>query len=61
MNTMVDEIYDRGYQAGRAELHDGIDSVARKLRHAIMPVFEALHRLEWDSPWNTSRDDQAKA
>lgn len=61
MITMVDEIYDRGYQAGRSELHAGIDSVARKLRRAIMPAFEALHRLEWDAPWSSGSDDKAKA
>ena len=48
---MVDEIYDRGYQAGRAELHDGIDALARKLRNVLAPALLALHHFEWDAPW----------
>ena len=48
---MMDEIYDRGYQAGRAELHDGIDALIRKVRGALAPALTALHHLEWDAPW----------
>ena len=51
MITMIDEIYDRGYQAGRAELHDGIDALIRKVRGAIVPALQAVHRFEWDAPW----------
>ena len=51
MITMMDEIFDRGYQAGRAELHDGIDRLIRKVRNAIVPSLAALHHVEWDSPW----------
>jgi hypothetical protein len=53
MITMVDEIYDRGYQAGRAQLHDGIDALVRKVRDALAPALTALHRLEWDAPWTS--------
>ena len=51
MITMMDEIYDRGYQAGRAELHDGIDALIRKIRRAITPALSAIHHFEWDAPW----------
>ena len=51
MITMIDEIYDRGYQAGRAELHDGIDALIRKVGGAVTPALRAIHRLEWDAPW----------
>ena len=54
MITMIDEIYDRGYQAGRAELHDGIDALIGKVRGALAPALSALHRVEWDAPWATS-------
>jgi hypothetical protein len=53
MITMVDEIYDRGYQAGRAQLHDGIDALVRKVRDALAPALTALHLLEWDAPWTS--------
>ena len=49
---MIDEIYDRGYQAGRAELHDGIDALIGKVRNALAPALAALHHLEWDAPWS---------
>ena len=51
MITMIDEIYDRGYQAGRAELHDGIDALIRKVGGAITPALAAIHRFEWHAPW----------
>ena len=57
---MVDEIHDRGYQAGRAELHDGIDALFRKLRDALAPAFTALHHIEWDAPWDVPARRQAK-
>ena len=58
---MVDELYDRGYQAGRAELHNGIDALVRKVRNAFAPALTALYHLEWDAPWNTPGKDKAKA
>ena len=48
---MIDEIYDRGYQAGRAELHNGIDALVRTVRDALAPALVALHHVEWDAPW----------
>ena len=61
MITMVDEIYDRGYQAGRAELHAGIDRLIAKVRGIIVPALSAVHRLNWDAPWNAKSNDKAKA
>jgi len=57
---MVDEIYDRGYLAGRAELHAGIDALVRKVRNALLPALLAIHHFEWDAPWNTSPKGKAK-
>jgi hypothetical protein len=61
MITMMDEIYDRGYQAGRAELHAGIDALVGKIRNAIAPALSAIHHFEWDAPWNTKSNGKAKA
>ena len=58
---MMDEIYDRGYQAGRAELHDGIDRLARKVRSAVSPALSAIYHFEWDAPWNVKSGPKAKA
>lgn len=57
---MVDELYDRGYQAGRAELHDGIDALVRKVRKAFAPALAAIHHFEWDAPWNVKANPKAK-
>lgn len=48
---MIDEIYDRGYQAGRTELHDGIEALVHKFGGIISPALAAIHRFEWDAPW----------
>ena len=50
---MMDQIYDRGYQAGRADLHAGIDRLVRKIGNAIVPGLAAIHHFEWDAPWQT--------
>ena len=61
MITMIDEIYDRGYQAGRAELHDGIDALFRKLHDAFVPALLTMHHFEWDAPWKVKSNPKAKA
>lgn len=52
---MIDEIFDRSYQSGRAELNAGIDRAATALGSAIINAIggglSALHRLEWNAPW----------
>ena len=52
---MVDEIFDRSYQAGRSDLHNGISRLASRLRDSLTVTFEALHRIEWQAPWNAGR------
>lgn len=49
---MMDEIYDRGYQAGRAELHAGIDRLVHRIANSLAITFDAIHRIEWDAPWD---------
>lgn len=56
---MMDEIFDRNYQAGRAELHDGIDRLVRTIGGAIGPGLAAVYHFEWDAPWN-ARKPKAK-
>ena len=48
---MIDEIYDRTYQAGRAELHAGIDRAFASLSRTIGDSLKVLHRIEWSAPW----------
>lgn len=49
---MVDEIYDRNYQAGRAELNAGIDRAVHRIGSTLGKSLAVLHRIEWGAPWN---------
>ena len=56
---MMDEIFDRTYQAGRADLNAGIDRAAQRLGTTLGKSLEALHRIEWSAPWaGKSKDAQ---
>jgi hypothetical protein len=62
MITMMDEIYDRGYQAGRAELHNGIDRLVAKAGNAFRTIgrgLAELNRLEWAAPWDSTPKSKA--
>lgn len=52
MVTMVDEIFDRTYQNGRAELNAGIARGFAKLGSMLSESFAVLHRIEWSAPWH---------
>jgi hypothetical protein len=51
MITMVDEIYDRHYQAARRELNAAITGGLGRLGHAISDAFEVLVNIEYQAPW----------
>jgi hypothetical protein len=61
MNTMVDEIYDRAYQAARADLNADIAALAGKLGSLLKPALSAIHHFEWDAPWAVKVGPKAKA
>jgi len=48
---MVDEIYDRHYQAARSELNGAIVSVLGRLSDAVSNAFKVLNRIEYQAPW----------
>jgi len=48
---MVDEIFDRTYQAGRADLNAGLDRGFHRIGEGIGATFAALHRIQWSAPW----------
>ena len=50
---MIDEIFDRQYQAGRAQLNDGIDRAVARIAKELGASLKALHRIEWNAPWTT--------
>ncbi len=58
---MVDEIFDRNYQAGRADLNAGIDRAVQRIGAGIGSTLtkslEVLHRIEWNAPWAAKSTD----
>lgn len=54
---MMDEFFDRTYQAGRADLNDGIDALLRRTSRSVLNTFEVLNRIEFAAPWRKRRSD----
>lgn len=50
---MIDEIFDRTYQAGRADLNAGLDRAFAALGRTIGDSLKVLHHIEWNAPWAT--------
>ena len=48
---MVDEIYDRHYQAGRNELNAVLIGAATRFARAFGNAFAVLNRIEYSAPW----------
>ena len=48
---MQDEIFDRQYQAGRADLNAGLDRLFTGIGRTIGDSLKVLHRIEWSAPW----------
>jgi hypothetical protein len=51
MVTMLDEIFDRHYQAGRHELNAAISEQFSRLGKAFGNAFQVLNRIEYSAPW----------
>jgi hypothetical protein len=52
---MVDEIYDRMYREGRAELNASIEQAFGSLSRTIGDSLKVLHRIEWSAPWSSRK------
>lgn len=51
MVTMIDEIFDRGYQAARANMNAGVADAFSGIGQTIGDSMKVLHRIEWSAPW----------
>ena len=51
MVTMIDEIYDRHYQASRQDLNAALLGALGRLGRAFGNAFNALNRIEYSAPW----------
>jgi len=48
---MVDELFDRHYREGRAELNASITGGLSKFGKGLKDVFEVLVGIEYQAPW----------
>ena len=48
---MVDEFFDRGYQAARSDLNAALVTIVLTLGKAIANSFRVLNRIEYSAPW----------
>ncbi len=48
---MIDEIFDRQYQHGRAPLNADIGRAADSIGQTLGDTLRVLHRIEWSAPW----------
>jgi hypothetical protein len=51
MATMIDEIFDRGYQAGRTQLNGSLMRGFGSVSRAVLNAFDVLNRIEYQAPW----------
>ena len=51
MVTMIDEIFDRQYQAGRQQLNASVLDGITSFVSAALNAFKVLNRIEYQSPW----------
>ena len=55
MVTMIDEIFDRQYQAGREKLNESIAGAFARFGKAFGNAFEVLNKIEYQAPWAAKR------
>jgi hypothetical protein len=60
MVTMVDEIFDRHYQAGRNALNAAIFGLVSSFAEAFGNAFKVLNRIEYSAPW-TAKPRRARS
>jgi hypothetical protein len=58
---MMDEIFDRSYQAGRADINAGLDRAFARISRALGESFRAMHRIQWSAPWTHNPRDVGHA
>jgi hypothetical protein len=51
---MRDQLFDREFQAGRADLFAGID----RFVHSITAGLALLHQVQWSAPWKVTPRDK---
>lgn len=49
---MIDENFDRNYQAARAQLNAGLAEALTGISQSIGDSLNVLHRIQWSAPWS---------
>ena len=57
---MIDEIFDRQYQSGRAQLNAGIEHLFSSIGRELGKSLSAVHRFEWNAPWASPKKSTKK-
>jgi len=57
MLTMIDQLYDREYQAARAQLNGGLGRSLGAAARFIGDAFQVLNRIEYAAPWTERRTE----
>ena len=52
---MIDDLFDRDYQAGRKALNADIARLAGRFGAAVGNAFNVLNRIEYSAPWAAKR------
>ena len=48
---MIDEMFDRHYQAGRERMNGDLASALAAFARAAFQSFKVLNRIEYQAPW----------
>lgn len=52
---MIDDLFDRDYQAGRHALNGEIANAAARFASAFANAFTVLNRIEYSAPWSSKQ------
>jgi len=55
MLTMIDQLYDREYQAARPQMNGGLARSLGAAVKSIGDVFQVLNQIEYAAPWSERR------
>jgi hypothetical protein len=58
---MIDEIFDRHYREGRAELNSSIEHALSRLGRSVSDAFNVLNRIEYNAPWSPRKKTVGRA
>jgi hypothetical protein len=58
---MIDQMFDRHYQSGRADLNSALDLMFRRIGGAADNAFRVLNRIEYNAPWLERRRKAKRA